>query len=526
MNKLNSTTQQKIELTENYLNRINSADLRNRDILQACVQSIFIQIAHTNLEQVKSLGERFIVLCQKNKVKSPLVNELDRVLHADENENNFLISENIKNFSRWQKWGFGKDDFVNHYKSVKYLLESPLGNQLKIFENPLIELNNQLGILVEGSWVSIEEIENRFEIKYLPEFREKFMVHKQSGEVYTYLGNGKGLQEHNPYTEMTLEHPITSLSEEEYNEVLASARNFLRKGETHPDPERTYILQIVSSYVTDSWNNNVMEWLYRRKHPYMRVVCGSDNQEYKTKKGDVFEIGFGWNAPSLFPGKTIKGRFRTEDLWNYNTKAKKRYVTNIPISQDEAQNMLKYILEFHLNNICASRKTDRIAFNLWAQNCSAFIHYIAKQADVDVPTKIYLKDLLVRISPDSLKFVGNRLSEVYSKTKKIAACIFPKLICVPFTWALEIMKKLGEKIGLFIISPPVTAVSMAVGGASGDEGRAFTDKAHEKKVLGVRIGQKEKYYHLPGLLQEWQINQASTVVYHNPVKLTVVPPKA
>ncbi len=498
-------------------------------------QEILNQLKQKGSETVRPLAEKFISLCVKNKINSAQVNVLDRYLHGQDHA--FQIAENKANFARWQKWGFNPQVLIEHYDVAKYLLESPLGNQMKIFEDPIIMNNDKPGILVEGKWASFEDIMNHFEIKFLPEYKEKFMVHKESGTVYTFLGNGGGLQKHNPYTAETLDHPITRLTEEEFERTLAVAQKFVREGETIPDPKRTFVFQIVSSYVTDSQNNNAMELLYRKKHPWIRVICGRDNEEYGTKKGDVFEIGFGWSSPSKLPAKTTKGRFRTEDLWNYNTKAKKRVVTNIAITPEEAQGMFKYIMEFHKHNIRPGKKDDKIAFNLWSQNCSAFVHYIAKQANIKVPTKIFLTDLIKRISPDWIKLVGRNIKAAALAVKsdvKLIASLLPGLVTDPLVWASRTIQNMGLTIGSFVVSKPVEAISVAVGGAAGDSGRAFTDNAQEKKVLGPRLtatknffSLKRFFYHLPGILQEWQLEQKeATVVYQNPVKLSVVPPLA
>jgi hypothetical protein len=528
-NNLSFNTEAAIKNSENYLNIINFKKDQNK--VDAFAGSI---IGNLDKEPVRTLAFKFISICEKKKIKSQLVNILDRKLHAKDHV--FQIAEHKTNFARWQKWGFNEEVFANFYESAKYLLESPLGNQMKIFHDPILLEEGQPGILVEGSWVSLEEIRKEFEIKFLPEFREKFMVHKNTGEVFTYLGNGRGLQKHNPYTVENLDHPITRLTETEFQETFAVAQKFLREGETESNPERTFIFQIVSSYVTNSCNNNAMEILYRKKHPWMRIVCGKNNPEVGIKRGDVYEIGFGWTAPSKLPAKTTKGRFRSEDLWNYNTSVKQRIVTNIPISQTEAQEMLKYAMEFHKSNLHPVEKDDKIAFNLWSQNCSAFVHYISKKAEgVNAPTKIYLTDLLQRISPDWLQYIGSKAKLVATTVKndiKFASSFVPTVIRQPIEWAIKQIKMIGQSIASFVLSKPVEAVSIVIGGAAGEQGRAFTENANEKKVLGPRLAASENFfslrrffYHLPGILQEWQLKQLSTVIYKNPVKLTVVPPK-
>lgn len=472
---------------------------------------------------------KFVELCVKNKINSKMLSILDRQLHAKDTA--FQIAENKANFVRWNKWDFNSDVFVHHYEEAKYLLNSPLGNQMKIFKDPIIMQDHLPGILVAGQWTSIQAVQDQFEIKYLPKFKEKFMVLKGTEDVYTFLDNGRGLQEHNPYTAETLSCPLTRLSDDEFDRTWIEAMKFKRTDDERSDDSRTFIFQIVSSYITNSQNNNAMELLYRRKHPWIRVICGRENPEFGTKKGDVFEIGFGWTAPSKLVAKTTEGRFRVNgDLWNFKT-AEQRVVTNIAITPEEADEILQYILGFHSRNIHPSKADDKIAFNLWSQNCSAFVHHIAKKAGVHAPTQIYLTELIARISPNWLKAIGRGFLSVKSGVKSAFSAVVPSFINKPLTWAIHMIRDIGLSIANFVLVRPFSLISLALGGGSGAVGREFTRNAHVKVPLGSRLNFKNFFslrrfhYHLPGILQEWQRKQPSTVIYKDTVKLSIVPPQ-
>ena len=54
---------------------------------------------------------------------------------------------------------------------------------------------------------------------------------------------------------------------------------------------------------------------------------------------------------------------------------------------------------------------------------------------------------------------------------------------------------------------------------------------NKHKEISARLNKTKHFfslkrfsYHLPGILQEWQRQQPSTVIYKDPVKLSVVPP--
>lgn len=520
-------------INEDLSQKINS--LGNKLDYKTVSQLVSSLNSNLNVNDNADLAKRLIGICVKKKVNLDDVKMLDRKLHAQDHA--FQIPENQRNFARWKKWHFDPQVFLDHYDFAKYLLDSPLGNQMKIYKEPFEIKGGVPGIKVEGEWMSFKDIQANFTIKFIPKFHEKFMVDSVEEAVYTFLDNGKGLQKHNPYTATTLAHPIAQLTDEEYERTLEVAQKFVHKGEEgkKPNPDRTFIFQIVSSYVNDSWYNNLMELLYRRKHPWIRVICGRDNEEFGTKKGQVFEIGFGWTKPSKLPAKTTKGRFRTEDLWNYNTKAVERVVTNIPITAEDAQGMLKYILNFHTKNIDHNSKSeDKIAFNLWAQNCSAFVHYIAKVASVAAPTKIFLTDLIKEISPDWIKAVGRTFAAVGSAVGSgINKATFwvPNIVKSPIKAMIVKVTAIVFGISGFFVAKPVEVVSVAAGGLAGEPGRAFTDNPEEEMLIGTRLSGfknffslKRFYYHLPGVLQQWQREQPSTVIYKNPVKLSIVPP--
>lgn len=527
-------SQNLVPLNADFLKRLNSSWSVDRQSVNQAAHSVLSQLESN--KSVKPLADQLLAICSKKKIASKELNILDHALHAQDHQ--FQTNENKADFVRWQKWGLDQQVYLIHHDFAKYLLESPLGNQMKIFVDPIIMRDGLPGILVEGEWSSYEALQERFEIKFLPEYREKFMVEKATQRVFTFLGNGAGLQHHHPYKETSLKHPITRLTEEEYERTLEVAQRFRRDRETEADPNRTFIFQIVSSYITDSQNNNAMELLYRRQHPWIRVICGRDNEQYGTKKGDVFEIGFNRNGPRTLPGKTTRGRFRTEDLWNYNTKTKQRVVTNIPISPEEAEGMLKYILEYHLANIdpkCPCE--DKVAFNLLSQNCTAFVHYLAKQAGIRVPTKIFLTDLIQEISPNWLKAIGRVFKSIAlaikAVVKTVSSWTLPKFIRTPISGLITIISKLVRSIMSFIVGRPLQVVSVTVGNGLGETGRAFTDSPERKATFGSRFWKLKNlftlrtfYYHLPGVLQGWQREQASTVIYENPVKLSVVPPNA
>ena len=69
---------------------------------------------------------------------------------------------------------------------------------------------------------------------------------------------------------------------------------------------------------------------------------------------------------------------------------------------------------------------------------------------------------------------------------------------------------------------------VCLGGGIGEGGRAFPGE--DEETVDPPLQKWKNYYkltrhNLPGILQEWQRNQPSTVTYKNSIKLAIVPPE-
>ena len=258
---------------------------------------------------------------------------------------------------------------------------------------------------------------------------------------------------------------------------------------------RDFIYQIVSSYVDGGPNTNMTELCYRRKHPYIRVICGRDNEERGTKKGDVFEIGFGWYQSPFWPNTTSKGRFRTEDLWNYNSRVKERVITNIAISAQEANTMFEHISNFHASNQSPQAK-DRLAFNLAAQNCSAFVNNSAKSIGLDLPTEINFIGFLQEISPDWMKMTGRAYlkgrAKVLSGLNKATKWV-PNMVKSPIVFTAIKTRFFVLVLLNALITPVISLISLALGGLKGEKGRKFTDDSTKKETFHPRLFNRLSY---------------------------------
>lgn len=440
------------------------------------------------------------VLEKFGKKHAKALEVLDRKTHAD---HAYQLEKNQKDFARWKRWGFSPDLFHKHYEFVRFLLDTPLGSQMKLFvHDQIITLvDDEPAILIEGEYKKFSFFKDQF---HVDSFKGENVLVGADGFVYTYLENGKGLQQHHPYL---CDKPIAvaRLTDEMFNKTMEAAQKFYDKPVS--TEEFPHILQIVSSEA-EGINTHFTNTLLNAKHPWIRIILGKDMGEHK--KGDVFDVGFGWAQKPLLPGINITGRFRCMDLWNYQS-AKRRIVTNIPITAENVIQLNQLVME---HQRASTQLGHQLGFNLFRHNCTAFINAVGKVVpSVGLETRIELKDLVVKVSPEWLKSVGRFGIAGYRKVKGVLDEL-PAFIRVPARKIAEIVRRIID----FIVAIPVNVFTYLTGGALGEKNPGF-DRNVEPQLLRTQL--KDFYYYLPGVLQEWQKRQKSTVYFDKPTTLAV-----
>jgi len=471
----------------------------------------------TNREDYKKMWGEVV----KQNPKSTSLQQAERNLCKEQPDLLFSHPAHIKLLDKWKRNGYKEEIFRKYPEFVQFLFDSNMISQMKVTRDDIKEVNGHPCILVEGKWTSWSDMKDRFEFEKSPKFGEIFILDKKTRDVYTYLGNGNGLQQYHPYLTQKLT-PIEHLSDEEYDKVLKSAQLF--DPGTNSD-KKTFIIQIVSSYVKGS-NTNAMELLRNRKHPYLRVVIGKDNPDLGTKKGDVFGIGFGWEKKVTIPLISSHGQFRTPDVWEY-MPCDEKVVTNIPVTQESARALFEFTARYHKDHLNLGQE---IGFHLGKHNCSVYVKNALLAAGIDVPTEISVSALIEKISPDWVQCLLNGLRSAHQKVRALrkgALNLLPACISNTFNCVIENIKAIVSKCfkaaGACLLFP----IRALLGDGLGKEGREFNAK-DEEAVVKPALQDPESivkvyHIHLPGLLQEWQRNQKSTVVTKKPVKLAIVP---
>jgi hypothetical protein len=477
------------------------------------------------------LGDALIQRYRHDNSVKKIVQIFDRQIAPFRAQLRYLHPANQKSLSKWEKAGQPLEIFRDFPRFSEFLKASLLLSQMKVTRDAVRLIDDEPALLVEDEWVKEGDLYRRFEVVDSKAFGARFIVEKETREVYTYLDNGRGLQKHHPF--YSTNTPLSTLNDDEYEKTRDRASLFVRSDEADLTPQqraernegRPFILQYVTSRVKEG-DSNFNALIRNPKHPYLRLIIGQDNPEMGTKKGEVYEVGYGWKEMPLLPFMASKGRFRSPDPWEYKTPDQ-RIVTNIPISQEEARRFYEFTMKYHRDSVNLGIEPG---FSLSRQNCSVYSREACKAAGVDIPTEIDLKEAIQRVVPDCLRKVGQQLREwtgaASTWIRKGASRFLPACLIHGIQRLSHLIGKVRDAFLAFALTP----FHALLGGAFGKGGAAFRQPGQPPAQINPPLHDWRNFFslssykiNLPGIAQEWQLKQPSTVVYDKPVRLAIVP---
>ena len=507
--------------------------------ISSFVQEKLLSVTDESKSEYQTLADALIIRYAKDWRGSEIVKLLDRTSVRYRTQTIFFHHANQASLNKWISHGFSLDIYKKHPEFCSFLEISGLSSQMKVTRDAPIEIDGEPAIFVDGNMTKWSEMKDRFQAVYSKSYKEKFIIDNDV-EVYTFLDNGKGLQKHHPY--ITENTPTSTLNDEEYTKVLAKAREFVRLGEegvtteekNKLSEERTFVIQIVSSYI-DGKDSNFHELLLKPQHPYLRLIVGEDDQSClntpslsaicKFKKGDVYEVGF---EKGRFFGMQ-EGQFRFPDIWEYK-QCNEKVVTNVPVTKEEAAEFISYTSRYHRSSV---RLGNSIGFHWTKQNCSTYASQALASANIRAPIQINLSDLFSRISPDWFANIQTLASAAWTKGHQFLHWTFNALPSSVKEKGYFIVKRVADLVlPLFeaMIAFFLIPTDVAFGGAYIQEGLAFDDAKNVNNGIIGSLADKKRWFklsnyqiNLPGILQEWQRKQASTVIYKRPLHLAIVP---
>jgi len=509
---------------------------------------------------LQKLKDRIIVGYKRDSRLAKIIEQLDRRHVAskikkdpDIKGNIYLTEHNSDAYRKWVRYLGGDiaNRLTSHPDLANWLEQSKILSQIgkmplreDTFAIEEGELKLKVTLFEEGKrwderesrYMGAQELNERFDISYCRKRKGVFLKQKGTDDVYTFLSNKKGLQKFDPFD---LHHdqipqtekfahlvPITQLTDEDLKKAQAQAAKFERPKDGE---KRDFVLQVVSSYVEGlEWN--LTKLVQQPKHPYLRIIIGKDNEELGTKKGDVYEVGYGWKSSKGLPFKAKRGRLTGLDMWEF-MPCKEKVVTYIPLSQTEANSLFKLVSQNH--------NQGRMAFHLRMQNCSVFVRNCLKKVNIPAPTELSFIKTLHEVAPDWIRAIGKTLSKAGNGV--YCAATFPSRFlpnCVnkPVKFVVHGIAKVALKtLEALVVLTVVAPIAAALGELSGKEGRAFPDDMGNGEKKG-RIQPTLKNFagwfsfsaysfNFPGVLQRWQRELPSTCIHENPQRLTLLPPE-
>ncbi len=499
---------------ENFLDRLHdflSPSCLKRDI-ERKISLVEQRLGSAQQGEAVGFGDRLIERYQTNSLCEKTLQAFDRTLRPLRENQNYLHPTNQKIYSKWLKLGLDPEIFHRFFEFAQFLESSKILSQLKTTKDFVRMEGEEPALLVEGIWTPWSEIQKRFSISEIPQQGPAAV--DDSGSVYTYLGNGQGLQRFHPYLFNAFK-PMAVLTNEELEETQSLAGRFPRAdGESRP-----HVLQIVTAYTDRGGDSNFSRTLLKSRHSWIRFVAGEDLPNYGLKKGDVCSLGFEGTISRTCPFAISQGRFRSPDFWEYVSQDR-QYTTCIPASKQEAENALKYALEIHRTNT-DTEIGKKVGFYAPRQNCTIFVKEIAKQVGVDIPTHIGVASLLWKIAPDAVQNLGRQIRAWYRSATQTTAAI---LRAYTPQWLSETAIATGIKIRNYVraclellASFWLTLGNIFLGGARNNQETFEPLKLNGKPIKPIaqdlpNLPEIYNYwYSLPSQVVEWQEKQPSTI---------------
>jgi hypothetical protein len=417
---------------------------------------------------------------------------------------------------KWTRYGFDPKLYSKYPDFQKFLFHSPLGSQMKLCRDNIIEKDGQPAILVEGSWVTFNALKERFECQYSPRYHEWLIQEKNTGHTYTYLDNGMGLVPHNPFKNACL-NSISLLSKAEYEKALSKAKRFSRTEASSKCHD--HIIQVVSN-CSYKWNDQhpltggLAKLVMRPKHSYLRWI---------NPHGEVYEVGYcSYKLNPLAFFATQVGHFRSPDLWEYK-QSDERLVTSIPATEEEVKKLSDYIHFF----ISGEPELGQApAFHPTKQNCYTFVKSAVKYATgLDLCEELNLDQILKKIAPPCLRRLNLYLEKGKNRIQTWMTPFFPSCVYRIYDWLVKWIKKIRNLMIAFHLS----LLTGLLGNAKGTTGKAFSTEippapfAPPLKTWKNWFDLSQHRAYCPETIQEWQRLQPSTEIYKKNTKLAITP---
>jgi hypothetical protein len=422
--------------------------------------------------------------------------------------------EKLHVIKTWESLGLDMSLVETDYASVRFLVKEQLISTIVGLQNTSSNGNHQIDVVngklfirVQGHFTPVASLIDRFHYKDLQ------LIEETTGKAWNYLLPGGLIQVDRCTSETLL--PITRLSPEEKNELLAHASSF--EGFSFSAQEvPECVLQIFSEKRSDFLENPIFDAarLVIGGHAAFRII---------DEQGDVYSSG---SRASTEENKYITGKKNklvsinavpgTTDYLEFRPH-KGRYVTSIPMTKATCDYLKRELHEMR-------KRTWR--FNYFAQNCSRLVSYVLEMAGVKIDHRMsfyaYAKNLVPTITHIPI------IKKIIRKIVLSSHAISQKTL-LP---SIEEVALLVAKVFMIVTTPlryclnaVINVLSMTLGSHRGSPTRA--DQYGSRPGEGMRVfsssissirslfSDATTLVYTSGAILEWQSAQKTTLIYTN-----------
>jgi hypothetical protein len=398
-----------------------------------------------------------------------------------------------------------------------------------------------LCIKKEGKWVPIQQI--REELVW--DSKETALASKSNpNERWNYFDDGlvpidrfyhheAAHEENYPLANAQL-HPVAQLSQKEMKQLLEHAKNFTGFN-TENNPNKTgenlnCVIQVVS-HPRPMFEKACLQNLNALApvHCGIRIVM-ADGSVYSTGFGSTLEQDTYNEGLRKYLG-TINGQPTILDYEEFRPHDG-RIVTNIPIGDKRAENILKQLNTY---------REGTVRFNIIKQNCMRLGTNVMSMAGVDLNIRETFSTVLYRALPnlETIPVIGKPMKSLVGRVKKVSHAIsskMPEPIKKIFNQLNRIVFFVPNKIGTLISNLLV----LAMGGLVASPQNACPLVASKQrnledlesldsfsKLLNNLFDEEASDSQHSSIFINWQLQQASTDVfqYSGQPNMNVVPPQ-
>ncbi|WP_068469518.1 hypothetical protein [Candidatus Protochlamydia phocaeensis] len=408
----------------------------------------------------------------------------------------------------------------------------PVDHELKVSKDA--EGHAYLSIKKQGQWVPVKQIKEEFDwdkkegalaSKANPNERWNYF-HEGLVPVDRFYHHEVAHQPDYPVQNIHLK-PVAKLSEQEMARLLEHAGSF--EADEQKGREASFPKDAVIQVFSHPRPMSEKGWL-KNLNAQVPVHCGI---RIITKDGNVYSTGFGstltedkYNTGlNKFLG-TINGQPTIMDYEEFRPH-EGRITTSIPVSSEQAQNILDQLNGYRENTI---------RFNILKQNCMKLGTNVLGMAGVNLNLRMPLDAMLYRALPDlpgkpihSLKNRVNKLNAAIDKrvptAVKKAFDVLGKIVWfVPTKFGALLKNLLALSLGGHIGSP------IKRNQADNSVKAELEEKENLegfKRLVGSLFDEEASDIQHSSIFINWQLNQKSTVVhqYTGQPSMSILPPQ-